>query len=244
MSFLETLTANDISNGPLPIDGILKNSLYYPACEFDRNFVRLCNTDKRDLGIISYIYCDYPIGKDRFLEKQNTFHGYGIFGSRSVDPKELVPNGWTLKLLPGMHSEDYLKYKRYWQKPFAIWTVYQRDANRGEEHGPKRFSLLYLCGEGVATYQALYWSNRKTPRALVIWHPGTGFGLNWTDFRHRKGPLAWVVNENQAGIPEFVFHDSSARSHEDFHWDNYCLDPITTNLGMMEELLVYRRKKI
>jgi len=57
---------------------------------------------------------------------------------------------------------------------------------KDESYNPKRFSLLYIGGEGVATYQALYLSNRIKPKIVTVINPGTGFGLNWTDFRERN----------------------------------------------------------
>ncbi len=37
----------------------------------------------------------------------------------------------------------------------------------------------------VATHQALFWTNRKSAKALAIIQPGAGFGLKWTDFRDK-----------------------------------------------------------
>ena len=56
------------------------------------------------------------------------------------------------------------------RRPFATWMVFERLPEFGEDHGPKRFSLLYLCADGVATYQALYWTHGVHPRAIAIIH--------------------------------------------------------------------------
>ena len=48
----------------------------------------------------------------------------------------------------------------------------ERDDDFGEDHGPERFSLLYVRGEGVATFAGLYAANKVSPKALAIIQPG------------------------------------------------------------------------
>jgi hypothetical protein len=220
MSWLENLTNDQIKNGKLPLNEILENSFYYPSCGFDGGIVKDCNTENRALGIKSFIYCDYATGETAFKEEQNTFIGYHIVGSRSVAPSEIIPNGWLRVNPPKFNLRAYYQYKDMWE-PFAHWTIFERDENRTEDHGPKRFSLLYIGGEGVATYQALYWTNKKTPIALAIIQPGTSFGLNWTDFRKKDGPLSWVVNKNPAGQPNYIYYGGVGRDYSDFDWTGY-----------------------
>ena len=62
----------------------------------------------------------------------------------------------------------------------AHWVVFERNADRGEEHGPERFSLLFVCGEGLATFPQLYCSRGRAPKMLCFiqcW----GFAGNWTN---------------------------------------------------------------
>ena len=75
-----------------------------------------------------------------------------------------------------------------------------------ESHGPHRFSLLYLCAEGVAAFQALYVANQLAPAAIGIIQPGYGFGGNWTDFTDRDRIFAGIVLDNPAGHPKFLLH--------------------------------------
>jgi hypothetical protein len=220
MATPEKLTRDDIMNGPLPIRDLLQQSLYYPSCGFDGGVVKDCNTHARALGIRSFIYCDYATGKDAFMEEQNTFNGYHIFADRPVTLKEMSPNGWHPVLPPGIRPGTYTRYRDAWQ-PFAHWTVYERNEDRTDIHGPLRFSLLYVGGEAVATYQALYWSNGLAPLGLAIIQPGTGFGLNWTDFREPGQALEWVVRQNQAGMPDWIWYGGYGDGYEDFKWTGY-----------------------
>ena len=64
-------------------------------------------------------------------------------------------------------------------------------------------------------------SNRTTAKALAIIQPGTGFGLNWTDFRDKNGSLAWVVNNNPAGQPEIIYYGGYGQGYSNFEWVNF-----------------------
>ena len=66
------------------------------------------------------------------------------------------------------------------RNPFAQWYLFDRDCSRGEDHGPQRFSLIYLCADGVAAYQALYWQYHTAAAVLTIIQPGTGFCCDYT----------------------------------------------------------------
>jgi hypothetical protein len=90
---------------------------------------------------------------------------------------------------------------------FAEWAIYERVDWLEESHGPKRFSLLYIGGEGAATFQALYYSNECAPSAIVL-IKSDGFTGNWTSFRDPYRILAQSVMGNPAGQPEYLFIDS------------------------------------
>lgn len=220
MNILLNLTAEQIQNGIFPLNDVLTNSFYYPSCGFDGGIIKDCNTIGKDLKISSFIYCDYATGEDAFRSEQNTFVGYNVLGGRSVTLSELTPNGWRPELPPNINRQEYLQYQSRW-KPFAYWTIYERNTSRGEDHGPQRFSLLYIGGEGVATFQALYWSNNVFPRAVAIIQPGTGFGLNWTDFKAKDGALAWVVNHNPSGTPHTIYYGGYGQGYSDFDWPGF-----------------------
>ncbi|MCK9204528.1 MAG: hypothetical protein M0P58_08875 [Bacteroidales bacterium] len=220
---MEKLTKTDIVNGPFPLTNLLNNSLYYPACGFDGNIIR-----RYSKKIQSFIFCDYATGEDAFMCHLHDFPGYDVFGNRSLKQDELIPNGWQMQIPPHFNIEEYEKYKDILKKPFAHWAVYERLATFDDNHGPKRFSLIYIGGEGVATYQALYWSNKKTAKVLAIIQPGTGFGFNWTDFRSKEGPLAWVVLNNKYGTPDAIIYGGMSGypgqnegCYEDFTWEQY-----------------------
>jgi hypothetical protein len=219
MGIIQNLTTDAIQNQRLPINELLDNSLYYPSSGFDGGIVK--NYSKK---IQSFIYCDYATGKDALLNQLNNFRGYRILGNRPLKKDELVPNGWNMELPPNFNLQQYYSHKDAFKVPFAHWVVYERLEGFSEDHGPDRFSLIYIGGEGVATYQALYWSNKKSAKALAIVQPGIGFGLNWTDFRDRSGALAWVVMNNQFGVPDTIFYGGYGNDYIDLNWSEYQLE--------------------
>lgn len=218
MKIIENLTTESILNKQLPINELLENTFYYPSSGFDYGIIKYYGKK-----IQSYIYCDYATGEEAFLSQLDCFRGYKILGHRPVRQEELVPNGWKMQPPPNFNFKQYYIHKDAFKKPFAHWVVYEKMANFSESDGPNRFSLIYIGGEGVATYQALYWSNKKTAKALAIIQPGTSFGLNWTNFNDKNGALAWVVMNNKFGIPDTIFYGGYGNGYNDFNWDNYVL---------------------
>jgi hypothetical protein len=65
---------------------------------------------------------------------------------------------------------------------FARWFILKRDQELDDTHDPESFSLLYIRGEGAATYQALYIEQKILPSIVAIIRPGPGFGGNYGDF--------------------------------------------------------------
>lgn len=224
MSYLDNLTVTDIEYGHFPLQNILANSLFYPACDNDGGVVKDCNTLNRKLGIENFIYCDYAFGEDRLNEAMDTFHGYSVLASRSLKQFDLIPNRWDMKMPPGLDLRQYHNHREAYKTPFAKWIVYHRDATKGDDFGPARFSLLYIGGEGVATYQAIYWSNNACPKILAIIQPGHAFGLNWTDFTSPTGYLNWVVTNNpNHQMPEQIYFGGIGNydSYNDLNWTGY-----------------------
>ena len=208
---LSTLTPATILSGPFPLTELLRNSIYYPSSHFDGSLVKAYAHDYQN-----FVYCDYGVTEDDFMTKLETFRGYDVLGHRPVLQEELIPNGWQPQI-PHHLLDNYGKYPNFIKPPFAHWALYERKSTYSDMHGPVRFSLLFVGGEGVATYQALYWSNRTTAKAVAIIRPGTGFGGNWTNFLDGEKALGYVVNQNPNGQPDCII------THDDglLKWRNY-----------------------
>jgi|GEM_PF-1656910 len=201
--FLHDLTPASIHVGPFPLAQLLENSLYYPSSHFDGAVVKAYAYD-----FASFVYCDYGATDADGLAQLQTFRGYDVLADRPVRVAELIPNGWSFEMTRHLLA-GYGNYPDFGKLSFAHWAVYERKPEYTDMHGPTRFSLLYIGGEGVATYQALYWSNRTTAKAVAIVQPGTGFGCNWTDFMDGHKALGYVVSQNPCGQPDFIANDAA-----------------------------------
>lgn len=214
MSFIDKLTKEDILTKKIPLKEILENSFYYPSSGFDGNVIRIYSKE-----IQSFVYCDYGIEESHLIRYLNDFYGYKILANRKVELSEFNPEKWKVQLPPNITEEKYLRCSNFIKSPYAHWAVYEREDAFGEEHGAKRFSLLCICGEGVATYQALYWTNNLTAKAIGIIQCGAAFGGNWTNYKH--SPFSWVINKNPYGIPDIIFYGGMGSGYEDLDWKNY-----------------------
>lgn len=203
----------------------------YPASGFDGGLIRNCNVNRRNWGVKSFVYVDHHETEQRLHDTPQP-KGYRLLGERRMKEEELVSNGWCPQLLPNLNVRRYQASVSMLanKTPFGTWMVFEREDEFGEEHGPKRFSLLFLCADGVAAYQALYWSNNCVPKAIAIIQPGKRFGFNWTDFFKKDDPFYWTVKHNPSGMPEYVYCGYWATSatradatpeHFHFDWPEY-----------------------
>ena len=201
---LGKFSAADILWKRIPLEEVLRDSVYYPACYSDGRPLKFCNTIWRDrVGVNSFVYCDYLLTEEGLLRQLGTVRGYHLLAHRSLSRDEYVPEGWKLKLKSGSRK-GYRDH--FWQEeytPFAHWAVFERDPDKGEEHGPERFSLLYVGGEGLATFQQLYCHYNIAPR-MICFIQCWGFAGNWTDFTDADKDFALTLRRQPACVPDYV----------------------------------------
>ncbi len=64
---------------------------------------------------------------------------------------------------------------------------------------------------------------------MAVIQPGTGFGLNWTDFTNPEAPLAKTVMMSDV-MPEYFFYGGHGDfDYDDFAWPRYSLIDRITN---------------
>jgi hypothetical protein len=203
-AWLSELTPKSILNGPLPLKELLRDSLFYPSSAFDGDPVRHLAGN-----VLSFIYVDYGVSQDRYIHALTHpgFRGYDLVATRAVTESELVPAGWQPTLpLPADGNPSH-HYHNLISKPFCSWSVFQRSGSVSVAHGPFRFSLLFLCADGVAAFQALYMSNNVAPKAVAIIQPGHRmFGGNWTNYTDPEQIFARSVLGNPNGTPAFLLY--------------------------------------
>ena len=190
---------------------VLQDSLYYPAAGFDGDPVQYLAGN-----VYSFLYVDYGVSREEFLREihhpRYGFRGYHIIHQQRIAENQLTPHGWTVKIWPERTLQTdlgrFMNMLRdgYIKPPFCEWVIFERDNDRDESHGPRRFSFLHLGADGVAAYQAIYLSNNIRPKIIAIIQPGTGFGFNWTDFRDENEIFARSVFHNENLLPDYIIH--------------------------------------
>lgn len=209
------------------VNTVLENSLYYPSAHFDGDPVKYFMGN-----IFSFVYVDYGVSKDEFFQEINNqgFRGFHSIHRQSISQTELTPNGWTVHLQPDRTERNPNDnfYRNWIKEPFCEWIVFERDDDRDDSYNPKRFSLIYLCADGAAAYQAIYLSNNIKPKIIAIIQPGHGFGGNWTDFTDRKKIFAKSVFYKDTLLPDYIINGGWGGS--EFYnspiWNEYN-EPIT-----------------
>ena len=186
-----------------PLKPILTNSLFYPASGVDDRPVQyLCG------HIHSFVYADCGVDRADLIEAQ-PYKGYDVERRDDVRMEELYPNGREpLQLIPQDTAGcDLERAMENWKPFFAIWTIYRRRHDLNDDHGPERFSLLFICDDGPTVFHNLYKRQNCSPDCLAIIQPGTGFGCNWTDFRNTARILGREVLQNPFGVPNYLLQD-------------------------------------
>lgn len=222
--WLTSITPDRMLYHLLPLRDLLSGSLYYPSSGFDGDPIAyLCGNQH------SFVYVDYGVDRDGLfaaLERPG-FLGYRVLCHRPVLSEELTTQNWP-KIIPKERSRKPLK--GWMRRFFCEWVIMERDGGYPDHHGPARFSLLFLCAEGVTAFQALYVDNEVAPSTVGIIQPGTGFGGNWTDFADPNAPLANIVLGNSAGWPDFLLHGGAGGPH---WYTRPCWPQYTEKLGFL-----------
>ena len=98
-----------------------------------------------------------------------------------------------------------------------MWAVYDRRLEFDEVHGPERFSLLFVGGEGVETFQSLYYSNQCVPSVITLIRCDAFTG-NWTAFFDPEKIFARSVMQNPYGTPDYIFCDYRKEPESPWPW--------------------------
>lgn len=222
---------------------VIEGSVYYPGAGLDSSVIHAYSGFAH-----SFIFSDYNLPKDYILKPIQKLQGYDVLLIKELRENEarigtiqdLTPNRFDF--YPELrHDEDInkrlqriddgisMRHNDQKNRNFCVWVVYQRRPRTNAGHGPERLSLLYVSGEGVATYQTLYNKNRLKPIAVVLKGVDAGgFGGNWTRFEKKNAIFERTVLANEAGCPKYIFADNrydpeggQHGSAELRYWSNY-----------------------
>ena len=210
------------ADSPFPVMDVLNDSIFYPASNTDGSILKYYGGFTH-----SFVYVDPNVEKIDLLRQLFEVSGYSVLFGRWLPMEQLCFKPFQpIYPIPGV-DDDPTRLMLHDKpiQPYAFWTVFERREKVKPAHGPKRFSLLFIAGEGVATYQAIYNSNRARPLAIVL-KGYSGFAGNWTGFECRGGMFERVVMSNLGGFPDYLLcNDRYGSEYErpvKFNtWNNY-----------------------
>lgn len=190
----------------LPLARLLDQSMFYPACGLDGRPVQYFGG-----AVHSFVYVDQMVPREGVIDALQYFKGYRLLFVKDVDQDALGIRSFErhekiLNKLGDMsrRSHPYFSY--------AIWAVFERQEDFGPDHGPARFSLLYIGGEAVSAYWSLYWRLRIAPFAITL-IKCDGFTGNWTSFFDDRAELATMVRMNAGiGSTKYLFSAYQGRN--------------------------------
>jgi hypothetical protein len=205
---------------PLPLERILTDSLYYPACGLNGTPVKFLGGN-----VHAFVYADYLMTKERFLanllgsDRDAGFRGYRPILLREVFAEEVVPTGWRPPVEPTRGIEWLIRRQRE-ARPFGHWSVWQRQDAVSASTGPELFSFFYLAGEMSAVYQGLYYRLGLVPKILAIIQPGA-MGGEWENVAHDSSFFREVVQKHPGGMPPYLLNGGTGGGYEKPCWSDY-----------------------
>ena len=205
-----------------------QRTVYYPGWGNDGEPVRVC---AQSHAAHTFIYVDYGVSMSVIRDRLHGIGDHGFRGYRAGKPDELTesilhPSGWTRHVHPFELPEDRDRFVTI--EPFYLYVVLKRDDDYDESHGPERLALLFVGGDGHATYDALFCQDDNTPAPFLVVVQDHGQGGNYCRFE-RGGLLEGIAAECNV-YPELLLVGSvDVCGHNYKPWDGYA------NTGVMPE---------
>ena len=197
--------------------------MFYPACGLDGRPVQYFGG-----AIHSFVYVDELCSNDDVTASLNTFRGYRLLFARPVEKETLDIDSFEC------HSNRLNRHNDFSRRSrpvfsYALWAVFERVDGFEADHGPVRFSLLYIGGEAVSAYWSLYRRHGIAPFGITL-IKCDAFTGNWTSFLDDRAELASLVMvTNRVVPPRYLFCESSGRDCDSpWRWFN---EKVTTLLG-------------
>ena len=186
---------------------------YYPGSGYDGTLIKVGN---RSRAVHSYLYVDYGIGKEdliKHLAEPNSIYGYHSIGRIEWSEKDILPNGQYPLNVNKKPRTPYRGPFKSDEKPYCFTEIMERNPDKDDDFGAKKFAVTFLFADGIATYYQLFCMEyKKAPWVFLL--QDHGFGGNYDEFGE-GGLLDTIIKRN--GIrPQFVICASNTRI-----WDGY-----------------------
>ena len=142
-------------------------TIYYPGSGDDGQPVKLCALSHVAHAFV-YVDLEYRWNTlaERLAHPEYGFSGYEPVHHEDVSQNQLRPGGWT-RHVEREDVERSKSFRDFFAKPFARFAVLERQGD-DEDHGPKRIAILFICGDGFASFDALYCQEDDVPPPFLI----------------------------------------------------------------------------
>ena len=189
-------------------------TVYYPGSGIDDGGpVKLYN---RSHAAHTFLYVDQSFKwktiDEHLSHRKAGFRGYEVVCQQTITEDDLRPNGWSPHV-----CEEEVKEAATWADtftcPFGRFVVLKRTCG-GKDHGPRRFAILFICGDGFAWYDALYCQRDGTPPPYTVVVQDHAYGCNY-DYFGRGGLLERVARRCSVR-PKFLLVGEPSKPWTDY----------------------------
>lgn len=198
-------------------------TVYYPGSGDDGQPVKLCALSH---AAHCFVYVDQAISRDtlfeRLQDREHGFRGYAIAHEERVSEDALRPGGWTPHVTED-EVRDASRFRNSFVEPFGWFVVLDRQG-ADDSHGPQRLAIVFIGGDGIASYDALYCQADGTPPPFLTVIQDCGFGGNFDRFG-RCGLLERIARRCSV-LPDFLLVADNSRP-----WQGYSDTPTPAEPG-------------
>ena len=150
----------------------------------------------------AFVYVGYAVEQEAIIKwVPDAWEGYTVEYTETVAEDTLRPSGWIRHVnLPDSPNEFASA------KPFALFVVLSRNNNAGydETHGPERFAVLFVGGDGFETFDALYCQSDGMAAPFLVVIQDHGFGGNHNGFKFGQGGLLESIAKKYNQRPKWL----------------------------------------
>ena len=150
--------------------------------------------------MIEPIHIEFAAGKPLFC-----------IGRIEWKEEDILPNGPQVMNLSKCPRMNPLAFKP--EKPYCFTEILERDSDKDDYWGSKRFAITFLCADGIAAYHQLFFGEYKKAPWLVLLQDHA-FGCNYDKFG--RGGLLDEIIKNSHIKPEYVLCADNTHI-----WDGY-----------------------
>lgn len=186
---------------------------YYPGSGYDGMLMEIGNKSQ---AIHSFLYVDYCLAKIDLIEhlaQPNSISGYHSIGRIEWQEKDIAPNAPHVMYLKRRPCSNLMAFCR--EQPYCFTEILERDSDKDDHWGAKRFAVTFLCEDGIATYLQLFCGEYKKAPWLVLLQDH-GFGGNYDKFGFGRGGILDEIITNSKVKPEYVLCGDNTHI-----WDGY-----------------------